>query len=434
MQLEQQFLRSRQQHKVIRKASGQRSREALRPEERDKIRHDSAMEALARKQEAYKMGGTPRVSEAELTRRRLAQQELDELMRTPATVHPRPASSIGHGSIRRGEGSVRLGGSSIGHAGASRDAFGRTIDDDTSPYDSTSSEDIPPANPYLRAPGGLPPPPNDPLPDWMRRHKTSDPPSSSMQSGPGREPPPVVVVKPKKAGILKGILKRTLSIQRNNNQNGSGRNNSQSRNDQPSLFTFGHGPSRSEVSPVDNPWAGVHRSAHPVAVQPIRFDRGHPFSMTSPHALDYEGKLYPSAIHLWHAMRFLRRPAGRGRGRAEETWHPELAEGIRQASEPEMYADQWAHAGAIGKDGTIMKMLQRPDWEEVQMEKMDEVLALKFTQHPSLGKMLMSTYPAQLLYMWDAPWGAGRDLKGANYLGKAIMRCRDRLMLQYQGR
>ncbi|KAG8741989.1 hypothetical protein FRC10_002147 [Ceratobasidium sp. 414] len=441
MQLEQQFLRSRAQHKVIRKASGQRSREALRPEERDKIRHDSAMEVLARRQEAYKhaqASGTPRISEAELAKRRQAQQELDELMRTPATVHPRPASSVGHGSMRRGEGSVRLGGPSVGH-GASRDAFGRLHDDDTSPYDSTSSEDVPPANPYLRAPGGLPPPPPaDPLPDWMRRQKTSDPPSSSHQSGPGRNPSVPSVNKPKKPGILKGILKRTLSMQRNNNQNRPGRNNSQRQNDQPSHNSFGgkfgQGQSRSEVSPIDNPWAGAFRSAHPVTVQPVRFDRGHPFSMTSPHALDYEGKLYPSAIHLWHALRFLRRPAGRGRGRAEESWHPELAEGIRQASEPELYADQWAHAGAIGKDGTIMRSLQRPDWEEVQMDKMDEVLALKFTQHPALGRMLMSTNPAQLLYMWDAPWGAGPDLKGPNNLGKAIMRCRDRLMLQYQGR
>ncbi|KAG8717409.1 hypothetical protein FRC08_007534 [Ceratobasidium sp. 394] len=399
------------------------------------------MELLARRQEAYKQaqtGGTPRISEAELARRRQAQQELDDLMRTPATVHPRPASSVGHGSMRRGEGSVRLGGSSVGHR-ASREAFGRPLDDDTSPYDSTSSEDIPPANPYLRAPGGLPAPqPVDPLPDWMRRQKTSDPPSSSLQSGPGRNPSVPSVNKPKKPGILKGILKRTLSMQRNNHQNGPGRNNSQRRNDQPGHNSFGgafgHGHSRSEVSPVDNPWAGVFRSAHPVTVQPIRFDRSHPFSMTSPHALDYEGKLYPSAIHLWHAMRFLRRPAGRGRGRAEESWHPELAEGIRQASEPELYADQWAHAGAIGKDGSIMRSLQRPDWEEVQMDKMDEVLALKFTQHPSLGKMLMSTHPAPLLYMWDAPWGGGPDLKGPNNLGKAIMRCRDRLMLQYQGR
>ncbi|KAG8725143.1 hypothetical protein FRC09_007833 [Ceratobasidium sp. 395] len=439
MYLEQQFLRSRQQHNVIRKASGQRSREALRPEERDKMRHDSAMEVLARRQEAYKHGGmTPRVSEAELARREQARRELDELMRTPATVHPRPASSVGHGSMRRGEGgpgSVRLGGSSVGHA----DGYARRMDDESSAYESTTSEDVPPASPYLRAPGGPPPPPDHRFPDWMRGPKTSDPPSVSMPSVPGRNPPPPLVNKPKKPGIIKGILKRTLSMQRNNNnnQNGPGRNNTNStRNEQPSSFggVFGHGHSRSEVSPVDNPWAGVYRSAHPVTVQPLRFDRNHAFSMTSPHGITYEGKLYPSAIHLWHAMRFLRRPAGRGRGRAEESWRPELAEGIRNAAEPELSADQWAHAGAIGKDGAIMRSLQRPDWEEVQMEKMDEVLALKFTQHPSLGKMLMSTAPAQLLYMWDAPWGAGADLKGPNNLGKAIMRCRERLMLQYQGR
>ncbi|KAG8713815.1 hypothetical protein FRC09_018302 [Ceratobasidium sp. 395] len=150
--------------------------------------------------------------------------------------------------------------------------------------------------------------------------------------------------------------------------------------------------------------------------------------MTSPHALHYNGKLYPSATHLWHAMRFLRR-AGRGRGHAEESWHPELAEDVRMATEPELSADQWAHASMVGKDGAITGSPQRPDWEEVQMEKLDEVLTLKFTQHPSLGKMLMFTDPAQLLYMWDAPWGAGADLKGPNNLGKAIMRCREHLML-----
>lgn len=394
-QLEQQFLRSRQLHKVIRKASGQRSREALRPEERDKIRHDSAMELLARKQEAYKQAqasGTPRMSEAE--RRRQAARELEELMRTPATTHPRPASSIGHASTRRGEGSIHHGGSSVGHAGPSHNAWGNRLpDEDTDPYDSTSTEDVPPIgiNPYARAPNGLPPPPppEPPLPEWMRREKTSDPPSSSMQSIPGRNPSAPSVSKAKKPGILKGILKRTLSIQRNNNNNNQstlGRTNSR-RNGQAAQNTFAgmfnHGQPRNEVSPVDNPWAGVFRSTHPVSVQPIRFDRNHPFSMTSPHALNYEGKLYPSAIHLWHALRFLRRPVGRGRGRTEESFHPELAEAIRNANEPELHADQWAHAGAIGKDGTIMRSLQRPDWEEVQMEKMDEVLALKFTQHPS---------------------------------------------------
>ncbi|CAE6439811.1 unnamed protein product [Rhizoctonia solani] len=431
-QLEQQFAKSRQQHKVIRKASGQRSREALRPEERDKIRHDSAMEVLARRQEAFKHAQmTPQISEAEATKRRLAQQALDELMRTPAPSHARPASSIGHGSIHHGsihQGSIRMGGSNVGH-GPPIEQYRLPTDSDQ--YESSSSDDR--VGPYARPANGFPPPPGpDPLPDWMRQQKTSDPPGSSMSSMPGGNPSVPSIGKTKKTGILKGILKRTLSMQRRENNNNNNhappvRADSQKRSGLAGMF--GHGHSRNEISPVDTAWAGAFRSAHPVTVQPIRFDRSHPFSMTSPHGIEFEGKLYPSAIHLWHALRFLRRPARRGRGRsAEENWHPELAEAIRQTAEPELMADQWANAGGIGKDGTIMRSLQRPDWEEVQMSKIDDVLALKFTQHPSLGQMLLSTHPAELLYMWDGPWGAGRDLKGPNNLGKAVMRCRERLV------
>ncbi|KAG8724063.1 hypothetical protein FRC09_000538 [Ceratobasidium sp. 395] len=380
-------------------------REGITPERRIYLeqqslqsRQDSAMELLARRRGAYTQaqisGMMPRVSDAELAGRKQVQQEPDEL------------------------GSVTFGGSSVDHAGASRDAFGRLIDDDSSPYESTNSEDVvPPASP----PGSPLPPPN-PLPDWVQI-KMNDVLSVS------------VVDNPKKPTILGGILKRTLAMQRRmSNQNVPERNNS-TRNEQPSSFDGmpRHDHSQSEVALVDDPWAGVYRSAHPVSVQPVQFDRNHAFSMTSPHGITYDGKLYPSAIHLWHAMRFLRR-AGRGRGRAEESWRPELAEGIRNAAEPELSADRWARAGAIGKDGAILLSSQRLDWEEVQMEKMDEVLTLKFTQHTSLGKMLMSTDPAQLLYMWDAPWGAGADLKGPNNLGKAVMRCRERLLLQYQAR
>ncbi|CUA67857.1 Serine/arginine repetitive matrix protein 2 [Mus musculus] [Rhizoctonia solani] len=424
LQLEQQFSKSRQQHKVIRKASGQRSREALTAEERDKIRHDTAMEALARKQEAFKHAqalGTPQISEAEANKRRLAQQALEELMRTPAASHARPESSIGHGSIR--QGSTRIGGSNVGH-GAQH--MGYT---DSDQYESSSSDDRPSL--YPRPVNGFPPRPaqEPPFPDWIRPPKTSDPVPSTLGSMPGQNPSAPSISKAKKTGILKGILKRTLSMQRRENNSNAApppaRGDSQKRTG----GLAGMFGSRNEVSPAENPWAGAIRNTHPITIQPIRFDRAHPFSMTSPHGIEFEGKLYPSAIHLWHALRFLRRPVRRGRGRiAEENWHPELAEAIRQTAEPELMADQWANAGGIGKDGTIMRSLQRPDWEEVQMEKIDDVLALKFTQHPSLGQQLVSTHPAELLYMWDGPWGAGRDLKGPNNLGKAVMRCRERLL------
>ncbi|KAF8725044.1 hypothetical protein RHS02_08409, partial [Rhizoctonia solani] len=431
VQLEQQFSKSRQQHKVIRKASGQRAREALTAEERDKMRHDSAMEVLARRQEAYKHAqviNTPQISE---DKRRAAQLMLDELMRTPAPTHTRPPSSIGHASIP--PGAVPIAGSSIGHPGQPMDAYGLQTDSDV--YESSSSDDRPGA--YSRPVNGFPPPlAQGQLPDWMHQQKERDAPTSSMGSIPGRNPS-VSSISKKRTGLLKGILKRTLSKQRNSNNNNGfrpARADSQKRTGGLAGM-FGHGSSRNEISPMDTAWAGAVRSTQPIAAQPIRFDRSHPFSMTSPHAIEYEGKIYPSAIHLWHALRFLRCPARRGRGRnTEEIWHPELAEAIRRTAEPELRADQWANAGGIGKDGTIMRSLQRPDWEEVQMEKIDEVLALKFTQHTSLGKMLMSTEPAELLYMWSSPWGAGHDLKGPNHLGKAVMRCRERLLAAHQHR
>ncbi|KAG8792201.1 hypothetical protein FRC12_006838 [Ceratobasidium sp. 428] len=152
--------------------------------------------------------------------------------------------------------------------------------------------------------------------------------------------------------------------------------------------------------------------------------------MTLPHALDYNGKLYPPATHLWHAMRFLRPTERRGRESAEESWYLEIAERVRQSTCPALYADHQArYATVVGADGEA-KSLQRPDWEEVQMGKMDEVLMLKFTQHPELGQMLISTHAAELLSVGDPPWGAGPDLKGPNQLGKAIMRCRE-LLFQY---
>jgi predicted NAD-dependent protein-ADP-ribosyltransferase YbiA (DUF1768 family) len=475
LQLEQQFLKSRQQHKVIHKTSGHHSLEAPRPDGLGKIRHDSTIEELTQRQEVYMyaQGGTPKVSEADLVDRKLERPvHLDGLLQPLTMAHSRPpVVSSGGVSIRRGEGSVQHGSSGAGHGGPSHDGWGdRALDDDTSTFnsassdemplvkpflrtphrlpprppsdddastvESTNSEELPPVNPsvrprsrsqgsiivhapsirppsvpsdddtssyndtssedlpvnsYLRNPYGPPrPPPAGPLPDWMLQ-KTSDPPSSSTQSLPNRNLTMSSVSKTKKPGILKGILKHTVSTQRkdndNDNQNVPDGANTQRRNGRSTQDSFAgiisRGHFHSEVSLIDNPWAEIHRTAHRAVVQFIRFDRNHPFSMTSPHALDYEGKLYPSAIHLWHAMRFLRRPAGRGRGRTEEVWHPEFAEGIRQASEPELYADQCAHAGAIGKDRSIMQPLQRPDWEDIKMDKIDEVLALKFTQHPS---------------------------------------------------
>ena len=59
---------------------------------------------------------------------------------------------------------------------------------------------------------------------------------------------------------------------------------------------------------------------------------------------------------------------------------------------------------------------------------MDEVLYLKFRQHSDLRTLLLSTYPADLVYVeeLDPFWGTGTG-NGKNELGKSLLRVRERL-------
>lgn len=59
----------------------------------------------------------------------------------------------------------------------------------------------------------------------------------------------------------------------------------------------------------------------------------------------------------------------------------------------------------------------------------------KFRQHPDLRNLLMNTGVAELIYaeVNDIFWGEGPDGQGANELGKALMRVRDRLTGARQG-
>jgi len=72
---------------------------------------------------------------------------------------------------------------------------------------------------------------------------------------------------------------------------------------------------------------------------------------------------------------------------------------------------------------------QRDDWPEIETERMEEVLYMKFTQHDDLRAELVSTHPAQLV--WASPrdsyFGAGPNGKGRNELGRLLMHVRDRL-------
>ena len=60
---------------------------------------------------------------------------------------------------------------------------------------------------------------------------------------------------------------------------------------------------------------------------------------------------------------------------------------------------------------------------------MEEVLYLKFSQHPDVRTLLLNTGSAEIIYAEpnDAFWGEGIDGQGANQLGKVLVRVRERL-------
>ena len=66
---------------------------------------------------------------------------------------------------------------------------------------------------------------------------------------------------------------------------------------------------------------------------------------------------------------------------------------------------------------------------------MEEVLYLKFKQHPDIRHLLMSTGVAPIIYAEadNAHWGDGPQGQGSNELGKALVRVRDRLRAEGYG-
>jgi predicted NAD-dependent protein-ADP-ribosyltransferase YbiA (DUF1768 family) len=63
---------------------------------------------------------------------------------------------------------------------------------------------------------------------------------------------------------------------------------------------------------------------------------------------------------------------------------------------------------------------------------MDNVLCLKFRQHGDLRAQLLSTHPAELVYVESADdfWGDGSGM-GQNELGQSLMRVREHLRVEY---
>ena len=80
----------------------------------------------------------------------------------------------------------------------------------------------------------------------------------------------------------------------------------------------------------------------------------------------------------------------------------------------------------------------RPDWEEVKVGIMEEIVRAKFTQHPELAERLLATGDKVLIegnHWGDTCWGVDtRTGRGENHLGKILMNVREELKLYYEKR
>jgi predicted NAD-dependent protein-ADP-ribosyltransferase YbiA (DUF1768 family) len=76
------------------------------------------------------------------------------------------------------------------------------------------------------------------------------------------------------------------------------------------------------------------------------------------------------------------------------------------------------------------RIRMRSDWDAVKLTCMLTALRAKFEQNPRLCSLLLSTHPKRIVDVssGDAYWGAGRNGKGENNLGKLLMRVRAELI------
>lgn len=123
--------------------------------------------------------------------------------------------------------------------------------------------------------------------------------------------------------------------------------------------------------------------------------------------IEYNGKIYRSVEHAYQAAKF--------------EGNPEIQEEIRNTEMP----------GKAKRLAKKYKHLVRPDWEQVNLKIMEDLVRQKFTKFPALKKMLLETGVEHIQEgnKWhDTFYGVDLDTGcGENHLGKIIMKIREEL-------
>lgn len=131
------------------------------------------------------------------------------------------------------------------------------------------------------------------------------------------------------------------------------------------------------------------------------------FTNFYPSPIIVNGKRYPTAEHYFQSMKF-------------STTRPDLAEVVRMSSTPR---------DALNLSRAYNAFVD-PKWHNGMKDYvMREALNAKFTQHPNLKALLLSTGQAILVEHTanDNYWGDGGNGTGQNMLGRMLMELRARL-------
>jgi len=136
----------------------------------------------------------------------------------------------------------------------------------------------------------------------------------------------------------------------------------------------------------------------------IRFytPRFYVFNNFSAHAIEFEGKLYPTAEHAYQAAKCT---------------DPRGQEEIRNARSP-LYAKEISN-------GTY-RSARDADWDSKKLDVVEAILRAKLAQHQEARGALRDSGDEEIIE--DSPtdyfWGVGADGTGRNMLGRLWMKLR----------
>ena len=138
------------------------------------------------------------------------------------------------------------------------------------------------------------------------------------------------------------------------------------------------------------------------------FQGAHCFlSNFEPAPVTYDGEVYKTVEHAFQAAK---------------TLDPDARRTIRNDPNP-------GHAKRMGK-----RVEMRADWHDIKFDVMEDLVRQKFTKHPVLKRLLLSTGGAQIFEgnswgdrIWGVTYNEAGEWEGENRLGMILMQIRSEL-------